>query len=58
MMNTNCQKHGVHDLTQEELDDVIIETFSQKDDSIEPGQHIDSIGEDVMFQENVSHHEN
>ena len=58
MMNSHCQKHGVHHLTQEELDDVIIKFFSQYNDSNEPCEHVHGVSQDVMLQENVSHHEN
>jgi len=49
MMNSNSQKHGVHHLTQEELDDMIIETFSQDDDSNEPCEHVHGVGQNVML---------
>lgn len=58
VMNTHCQKHRVHNLTQEELDDVVIETFGKNDDGNEPRKHINSIREDVMLQKHISHHEN
>ena len=57
-MDTNGQEYSVHDLTEEELDDLVRELFREQDHDDEPCDYVDGVSDDEMTKENVSHHEN
>lgn len=57
-MDAHCQKNCVHDLTQNELNDLVLELLREKDYDDEPCDDVDSIGDYEVAQKHISHHEN
>jgi hypothetical protein len=58
MMDSNTKEDSVHDLSQDELNDLIFKHFSLQNDHNEPSYHISGICDDKVAQKNISHHEN
>jgi hypothetical protein len=47
-MDTNSKKNGVHDLADDELDDLVLELLSEKAYGDDPACHVDGISDDEM----------
>ena len=57
-MDSDGQQNGVHDLSQDKLYDLIFELFSDEADYKDPGAHVDSVCNNEVAKEHISHHEN
>tara|TARA_B110001469_G_C9495870_1_gene247878 strand:- start:181 stop:546 length:366 start_codon:yes stop_codon:yes gene_type:complete len=58
VMDAHCQKNCVHDLAQNELNDLVLELLREEDYDDEPCDDVDSIGDYKVAQKHISHHEN
>lgn len=57
VVNACRQKDRVQELTKDELYDLVLEFLGYKSYSGYPGDHIYAVGDDVVTQEDIPHHE-
>lgn len=57
VVDTDCQQNGVHDLAENELQDLVLEALRIQSNHGEPGHQVDGVGDDEVPQQHVPHHE-
>lgn len=57
MMNSCCQQDRVHNLTQDELDDLVLKLFRNDRYRTDPGYDVNEVSDQVVPEQHITHHE-
>ena len=57
VMDSDGQKNRIHNLPENELNDLVLEGVGHENHNSNPSNHVHAVGHEVVTQEHISHHE-
>lgn len=56
VVDADSQQYRVHNLAQDELDNLVFELLGEETDDYEPSEHVHCVRDDVVAEKHVTHH--